>query len=48
MITLETERLQTRNFAAADWQALREVMIHYQASASAHYEPSWPTTPAEL
>lgn len=48
MITLETERLQIRNFTAADWPALREVIIHYQASASAQYEPPWPTTPAEL
>lgn len=45
MIPMETERLQIRNFTAEDWPALREVIIHYQASASAQYEPPWPTSP---
>lgn len=44
MIAIDTERLQIRNFAAGDWQAFQEVILHYQASDSARYEPPWPTS----
>lgn len=48
MIAIETNRLQIRNFTANDWQGLQAVIVHYQASASAQYEPPWPTSTAEI
>jgi RimJ/RimL family protein N-acetyltransferase len=48
MVTLETERLSIRNFTASDWPGLRDIIIAYQASAGAQYEPPWPTTPEEI
>lgn len=48
MIAIETERLHIRNFSAADWPGLQEVIIHYQASDSARYEPAWPTSTDEI
>lgn len=48
MNVIETERLHIRNFIAEDWQALQEVIINYQASESAKYEPSWPTSNEEV
>jgi ribosomal-protein-alanine N-acetyltransferase len=44
MISLETDRLDIRNFSPDDWQALQEVIIAYQASDSAQYEERWPTS----
>jgi RimJ/RimL family protein N-acetyltransferase len=48
MNVIETERLQIRNFTTDDWQALQDVIIHYQASDSAKYEPPWPTSDKEV
>ncbi len=48
MNPIETDRLLIRNFTAGDWQALQEVIVRYQASDSARFEPSWPTTDAEI
>ena len=48
MNMIETERLDIRNFTADDWQALQDVIIHYQASESAKYEPPWPTSDEEV
>lgn len=48
MVTLETARLYIRNFTPADWIAFQAVILHYQASASAQYEPPWPTSDAEI
>lgn len=48
MITLETERLRIRNFALDDGPAFREVILNYQASESAKYEPPWPTSLDEI
>lgn len=48
MVTIETERLRIRNFSAGDWQGLQDVIINYQASESAKYEPPWPTSDSEI
>jgi len=48
MITLETERLRIRNFTTNDGPAFREVILNYQASESAKFEPPWPTSPDEV
>jgi RimJ/RimL family protein N-acetyltransferase len=48
MYSTETERLSIRNFTAEDWQGLQEVIINYQASESARYEPPWPTSDEEV
>lgn len=48
MITIETDRLQIRNFTANDWPGLQAVISHYQASASAQYEAPWPTSSKEI
>ncbi|MHB1293790.1 MAG: GNAT family N-acetyltransferase [Anaerolineae bacterium] len=48
MQMIETECLRIRNFAADDWQALQQVIIGYQASESAKYEPPWPTSDEEV
>lgn len=48
MVTIETERLRIRNFVADDWRGLQEVIVHYQASDSAKYEPAWPASPEEI
>ncbi|MCE7981490.1 MAG: GNAT family N-acetyltransferase [Caldilinea sp. CFX5] len=48
VIAIETEHLQLRNFTANDWQGLQEVIVHYQASASAQYEAPWPTAAEEI
>lgn len=48
MVAIETARLHIRNFTPADWVAFQEVILHYQASPSAQYEPPWPTSAAEV
>ena len=48
MIDLETERLRIRNFTVDDAAAFREVILRYQASDSAKFEPPWPTTLDEI
>ncbi len=48
MNPIETDRLLIRNFTAGDWQALQGVIVRYQASDSARFEPPWPTTDAEI
>jgi [ribosomal protein S5]-alanine N-acetyltransferase len=48
MIAIETERLLIRNFSAEDWQEFQEVIVHYQGSESAKYEPAWPTSVQEV
>jgi RimJ/RimL family protein N-acetyltransferase len=48
MITLETDRLTLRNFCPDDWQDFQEVIIEYQASASAKYEDPWPTSAEDV
>ena len=48
MIRLETERLALRNFHADDWQALRAMILQYQATPLALYDQPWPTSPEEI
>jgi len=48
MISLETDRLILRNFTPDDWQGLQEVVIQYQASDAAQYEPPWPTSAEDV
>ncbi len=48
MISIETQRLHIRNFTPADWQGFQDVIVRYQASDSAKYEPPWPTSDDEL
>jgi len=48
MDTIETERLHIRNFTHEDWQAFQEVLVHYQASESARFEPPWPTSDEDV
>lgn len=48
MITIETDRLRIRNFTTGDWQDFQDVIVHYQASESAKYEPPWPTSSEEV
>ncbi len=45
MITLMTERLIIRNFQAADWEPLHEMIVQYDASPYAAYDQPWPTSP---
>ena len=48
MNPIETNRLLIRNFNEGDWPAFREVIVAYQASDSAKYEPAWPTSAEEM
>ncbi len=48
MVALETDRLIIRNFHPDDWQDFQEVIIEYQASASAKYEDPWPTSAEDI
>ena len=48
VVAIETARLLIRNFTPTDWAAFQNVILHYQASASAQYEPPWPTSAAEM
>jgi len=48
VIPLETERLTLRNFHPDDWQDFQEVIVAYQASASAKYEDPWPTSAEDI
>ncbi len=50
MTPLETERLIVRRFAEADWQGLHEMIVKYQESENAAYDPThpWPTSPREI
>lgn len=48
VVAIETARLLIRNFTPDDWVAFQNVILHYQASASAQYEPPWPTADAEM
>lgn len=45
---IHTPRLTLRNFAQADWAALLEMILQYEASAVAAYDHAWPLTPAEI
>jgi len=48
MTTMETDRLTIRNFSVNDWEALREMILQYQASEYAAYDHPWPTAPDEI
>lgn len=48
MTLLETERLILRNFRPDDWEALREMILQYEASGLAAYDQPWPTAPEEI
>jgi ribosomal-protein-alanine N-acetyltransferase len=48
MTTLETSRLIIRNFQVDDWEALRTMILQYEASAYAIYDHEWPTSPEEI
>ena len=48
MIKLDTKRLTIRNFLPEDWQELQEVVVQYQATEWAKYEPPWPTSTEEV
>lgn len=48
MIQLETARLVLRQFQADDWQALREMILQYQATPLALYDERWPNSPEEI
>jgi ribosomal-protein-alanine N-acetyltransferase len=48
VIPIETERLYIRNFTPSDWQAFQQVIIRYQASDGARFEPPWPTSDEEM
>lgn len=46
MEAIETDRLVLRNFRSGDCEALREMILQYQASEVAAYDHQWPTDPA--
>jgi len=48
MMPLETDRLTLRNFRPDDWQDFQEVIVAYQASASAKYEDPWLTSAEDI
>jgi RimJ/RimL family protein N-acetyltransferase len=48
MPLVETERLIVRNFKSSDWEALRHIIIQYQASEYAAYDHQWPTSEGEI
>ena len=48
MTTLQTERLDIRNFRPEDWRDLHEMIVQYQASEYAQYDDRWPTSEQEL
>jgi [ribosomal protein S5]-alanine N-acetyltransferase len=48
MNSIETIRLLIRNFNEEDWPAYQKVIIAYQASDSAKYEPASPTSDEEV
>lgn len=48
MTAMETDRLTIRNFRVNDCEALREMILQYQASEYAAYDHPWPTTPDEI
>ncbi len=48
MITIETNRLNIRNFHPDDWQDLQDLAVQYQASEWAKYEDPWPTSAEEV
>ena len=48
MITIETDWLVIRNFAADDWQDLQEMIIKYQASEYAKFDGKWPTASSKI
>ena len=48
MTSIETERLLIRNFREDDWPAYQKVLVAYQASDSAKYEPPTPTSDEDV
>ena len=48
MMTRETARLIIRNFGADDWQDLQEMIVKYQETEYAKYEPTWPTASQDI
>lgn len=48
MIPIETERLVVRNFQVSDWEALRAMIVQYEASEYAAYDQQWPTSVEEI
>ncbi len=47
-LTLQTDRLLLRNFRSEDAPALRQSVLHYQATPYAAYDHPWPTSEAEI
>ena len=48
MVTIETDRLLIRHFAADDSGYLLEMIVQYQASEYAVYDHQWPTSVDEI
>jgi len=48
MTTLETDRLIIGNFEPKDWEALREMILQYQASEYSAYDHQWPTLAEDI
>jgi RimJ/RimL family protein N-acetyltransferase len=48
MMPIETDRLLIRTFCEDDWPAYQKVLVAYQASDSAKYEPPTPTSDEDV
>jgi [ribosomal protein S5]-alanine N-acetyltransferase len=48
MTQLQTARLVVRNFLMSDCDALRAMIIQFQASQYAAFDHAWPTSPDEI
>jgi len=48
MRSLETQRLQIRNFGENDWRALQGLVIRHKATEVARYDHAWPTDDESL
>ena len=46
--TDQDERLDIRSIVATDWEALREIVVRFEASELAAYDHQWPTSPDEI
>jgi RimJ/RimL family protein N-acetyltransferase len=48
MIAIETDRLVIRNFKGDDSEALRKMIVQYEASEYAAYDEQWPTSAEKI
>ena len=48
MNPIETDRLVMRNFKVNDCEALRVMIVQYEASEYAAYDQQWPTSMEEI